>query len=116
MEELLNEYMELLNKAELNRAVALKLEKDEIAKSQEIKISCYGEFVRRLNEKTGDKYLLAARCQPLHIWALKSATTGHYYLDNRRVTERGEIPTPVMREPGQNPGHAGGQHRKEHRT
>lgn len=59
MEELLNEYMELLNKAELYRAVALKLEKDEIAKSQEIKISCYGEFVRRLIEKTGDKYLIA---------------------------------------------------------
>ena len=59
MEELLNEYMELLNKAELNRAVALKLGKDEIVKSQETKMCCYGEFVRRLNEKTGDKYLIA---------------------------------------------------------
>lgn len=59
MEELLNEYMELLNKAELNRAVALKLGKDEIVKSQETKMCCYGEFVRRLNEKTGGKYLIA---------------------------------------------------------
>lgn len=59
MEELLNEYMELLNKAELNRAVALKLGKDEIVKSQETKMCCYCEFVRRLNEKTGDKYLIA---------------------------------------------------------
>lgn len=59
MEDLLNEYMELLNKAELNRAVALKLGKDEIVKSQETKMCCYGEFVRRLNEKTGDKYLIA---------------------------------------------------------
>ena len=55
MEELLNEYMELLNKAELNRAVALKLGKDEIVKSQETKM-CGGEITTPV--------MLESRSQP----------------------------------------------------
>ena len=54
MKELINKYLELLNKAELRRAAALKMDREDIAKSLEDKIDCYGSFVHDLCRKTGD--------------------------------------------------------------
>ena len=54
MRELIKKYLELLNKAELRRAAALKMDREDIAKGLEDKIYCYGAFVHDLCEKTGD--------------------------------------------------------------
>lgn len=54
MKELINKYLDLLNRAELRRATALKIDREDIAKSLEDKIDCYGTFVHDLCRVTGD--------------------------------------------------------------
>lgn len=54
MKELINKYLGLLNRTELRRAAALKMDREDIAKSLEDKIDCYGAFVHDLCRVTGD--------------------------------------------------------------
>lgn len=52
--ELINKYLEMLNRAELRRAAALKIDREDIAKGLEDEIYCYSSFIHDLCRVTGD--------------------------------------------------------------
>ncbi len=58
IKHMMKEYIELINKAELRRAISLKFDAIAAARLQEEKIICYSGFITRLNEISNNKYTI----------------------------------------------------------